>query len=787
MGDSLAALPRLKRARFTGEYPIARLDFEDESLPVTVSLEAFTPFVPLDVDDSSLPVAILQYRIAACGSKPVDLALAFSLLNAVGYDGKAPLTARMDHAGFGQNTTRFRQEDAAPGLSVSGLDMTTQKYAPKEPLHGSLALLTLDAHASACPAWRKSPEDWLATFSADGELGCERSPSPSADAQTDFGSLISRSRLLPGETRTITFILAWYFPVRETYWNTIKGERTDRLRNYYGTRFNSAWEVAVHTASRLPELEEKTRAFRTALFSSTLPPYVLDAVSSQSSILRTNTCLLLEGKKFFGFEGCFDDAGSAPMNCSHVWNYEHALAFLFPELERSMRLTDFQHNLRPDGSMSFRTVLPLERRLLWKALPAADGQMGCILKLYREWQISGDNEFLRNLWPEAKRALEFAWVDWDADRDGVMEGEQHNTYDCQFFGPNTMVSTLYLGALRAGELMALAVGDRSAADSYRYVRESGTRKLEELWNGEYYSQRVPPLEQIQPWGKTTDDDFHPSGVVRNGEICRQYGDGCLSDQLLGQWWGNVLDLHFGLSRERISKALQSIYRYNFKHDFFQHSHLDRVFALNDEKGMVVCSWPKGHRPHLPVNYADEVWTGIEYQVAAHLIYEGFLEEGFSIVKAVRDRYDGRKRNPWNEVEFGSHYARALSSWSLLLALSGFTYSAVEHRIGFAPRYRRERFAAFFAAGSAWGTYKHAIGESGITAQLQVAFGSLRLRRVSLNNELNSPRLTLAVTGPAGNKLERSTVKAERHSLEIDLGDELVIPIGRSVTLEVSYG
>ena len=282
---------------------------------------------------------------------------------------------------------------------------------------------------------------------------------PSADGKIGLLHAGAECAAGPGRVDNLTFVLAWYFPVRENYWHDddeqMKGKK---LTNYYGTRFKSAWEVASHTAGRLPELESKTRSFTETLFSSSLPAYVLEAVSSQASIMRTNTCMLLEGKQFFGFEGCADSEHNGWMTCSHVWNYEQAVAFLFPELERSMRDTEFLHEMRSDDSMAFRTMVPLDIKQ-WDFRPAADGQMGCIMKLYREWQLSGDDAFLKKMWPDAKRALEFAWKFWDADKDGVMEGEQHNTYDIEFFGPNTMMTTLYLGALKAGELMASAVGD----------------------------------------------------------------------------------------------------------------------------------------------------------------------------------------------------------------------------------------------------------------------------------------------------------------------------------------
>ncbi|MCP5117511.1 MAG: hypothetical protein GY953_42355, partial [bacterium] len=249
---------------------------------------------------------------------------------------------------------------------------------------------------------------------------------------------------------------------------------------------------------------------------------VIDAVSSQASIIRTPTVMLLEGKKIFAFEGCHDDAGCCPMNCTHVYNYEQALAYLYPDLERTMRDTDFLVNMRDDGSMGFRTVVP-PRKGGRIPFPAADGQMGCVMKVYREWLLSGDDDWLRKLWPEVKRALEYAWNAWDADRDGVMEGEQHNTYDIEFYGPNTMMGTLYLGALKAGARMARHLGDNAAAESYDRLVGPGGEKLDKLlFNGDYYVQTV--------------DTSHPNA----GKY--QYGEGCLSDQLLGQWFAEVTGL-----------------------------------------------------------------------------------------------------------------------------------------------------------------------------------------------------------------------------------------------------
>ncbi|MGH9899990.1 MAG: GH116 family glycosyl-hydrolase [Pyrinomonadaceae bacterium] len=789
-------VPHMKGARFTGAYPFARIDFDDETLPVEITLEAFNPFVPLSVDDSSLPVAVFHYRVTNRRSKPVDAAIAFSLFNAAGYDGKAPVGLR--YASLGRNITKLRREKFDTNLEAVGLDMTSEKYAPDDPRYGSMCLLTtqkaLTEHAAkdvtaktewGLGRWFDSYTNWLDEFTVHGGFQGADTSKPSEDGQSHVATLAPRLRLAPGESQTITFVLAWYFPVVENNWNREPEVRGDRMRNYYATRFSNAWDVGRHAVENLSRLESLARSFHQTFFSSSLPAHLLDAVSSQVSIIRTNTCLLFEGKQFYAFEGCADDIGCCPMNCTHVWNYEQALAFLFPELERSMRITDFKYNMREDGGMSFRTLVPVGQAQ-WAEKAAADGQMGTIMKLFREWQISGDDQFLRELWPQAKRALEYAWVMWDPDRDGVMEGEQHNTYDIEFYGPNTMMGTLYLGALKAGEKMAFAVGDKGAAETYRRTYESGRKKLEALWNGDYYIQKVPPRGEIRVSAKAHTQESRD-------EVSYQYGEGCLSDQMLGQWFAHVIGFGHLLEPERTRRTMASVYRNNFKHNFYDHPNPQRIYALNDEKGLLLCSWPKGNRPSLPFVYSDEVWTGIEYQVAAHLIYEGLIEEGLSVVKGVRDRYDGKRRNPWNEVECGSHYARAMSVWSVLLALSGYHYSAPERHLTFAPKLNANDFQCFFAAGTGWGSYRQqtdarsltASLASSLTAKLDVIYGETRLQKLTLKDAGEWGNVTVAsATGSDGRRLANCRARLDGDAISVELGEELTIPGGKSMTVNL---
>lgn len=738
-----AGLPRFQEAVFTGSYPCAHLRLEDSGFPAEVTIEAFNPMAPHDFDASSLPVAILTYRIRSLARSPVSVCLAFSLLNPVGWDGVAPLLHRRGPF-FGGNVNEFRTSGRAAGIFMS-----STKHPPESFRYGSLALVTGQGDISYRLRWEHGAlwdelPMWWRDFTARGHMPNNDCP-PSEDGVTECATLACHFALGPGETKDVTFVLSWHFPNIEDYWTGKKPyffkqqEDPERLlHNHYGTRWRSAWEAAVYVWDHLESLRARTLRFRDAMYGSSLPAEVIDAVSSQMSTIRTNTFLVLDGKVPLAFEGCGDTEGCCPFNCTHVYNYVQGPAFLYPELERAMREVDFTQNLREDGYMSFRTATPIQHGAYTRH-PAADGQMGCILKLYREWQVSGDDQWLRKLWPAAKKALEFAWSYWDRDHDGVMEGEQHNTYDIRWYGPNPMVGSLYLAALRAGSEMARHLGDRTAAEKYQRVLDAGSRKLDQLlWNGEFYQQQQESNREQQRW---------------------QIGGGCLADQLLGQWFAEINGLGYVLPPERVRTALKSIFRYNFRGEMREVASGQRVYALNDEAGLLVCSFPRGSRPLIPFGYSDEVWTGVEYQVASHLIFEGFLEEGLRIVRAVRERHDGRRRNPWDEVECGHHYARALSSWALLLAYSGFRYSAVSKELTFRPRVRGSAFRCLFVTGGAWGVCGQTPdGKGGFQTEVAVAEGELELRTVKL-------------VAPAG--LTVALVDGRRTELRVENGEALL--------------
>ncbi|MBM4039941.1 MAG: hypothetical protein FJ290_15670 [Planctomycetes bacterium] len=703
-------LPHFSQVSFKGEYPTAIVQLRDPDLPVRVTLEAFNPLIPLNDRDSGIPVAILLYHVRNTSRQDISISLYGNLTNIVGHP---------DPEG------RVNQARHGPGFT--GLYLTTSKHDAASPQFGSMALVTMWEDAAVWPQQKGGLAKFWEAIALSDEFP------PRGEGTSPTGTVAAHAVIKPVSEIVIPFFIIWHFPVFE-HWQKRKGdnglERATTWRNYYATQWKDAWDVAEYLVCNYDRLYEETRRFHDTLFASTLPTYVLDAVSSQISVLRTTTCIRLEDGTFYGFEGCNNSGGCCEGSCTHVWNYAQALTYLFPNLQRSMMEAHLNWSMSDDGYIQFRMPLPLGTRAQAGFVPCADGQMGLVMQAYREWLLSGDDAWLRRVWPQVKKALEFAWKYWDADRDGVMEGVQHNTYDMEWWGPNTMTGSLYLGALRAGEEMARLAGDTEAAAIYRKLFEKGSVWTDRnLFNGEYFEQKVNPKANDawpEPYRTVNDrgkDDKFPDWPKW------QYGKGCLADQLIGQWYAVMLGLGYIYDKEHVRAALESVFRYNWRRTLDDHPCTLRIYAVNDEAGLLIGTWPKGGRPGYAFWFCDEVWCGIEYQVASHLLYEGMVEQGLAVVKGVRDRYRGDKRNPWNEIECGHHYARSMASYALLTALSGFRYCAATQTIGFEPRVSETDFRSFFSVASGWGLLAQKARGRERDLVIRVDYGSLPLRRI----------------------------------------------------------
>ncbi|MFK3677605.1 GH116 family glycosyl hydrolase [Microbacterium sp. NPDC090218] len=739
--DQLAGLPRLDAATLHGEYPLVDVDFTDRVLPVDVSLHAFTPLVPLDADASGIPAAVLRYRVSNPGSVPVAVTVVGSVSHTAGRGVPGP------DAPWGMRATqtvRWRDDGDVRGLDF-GVDLPAD-----DPGYGTLSLTTTDAATTVKPQWVTSywpdgarlfwndlTEDGL--LAAEPRLTLEDRPrglfaeldaDPDAAPLTEeemlarlprlrTGSLGIVHTLAPGESRDFEFVLSWSFPNRRRGWNghiVFADPNLDEVvQNHYATLWPDAWAAAAHLHANLGALEKATDAFAEALYGGSLDPVLADAIGANIAAARSTTGFVVEspnpqlghGPIFAAWEGSFDHGGSCEGTCTHVWSYAQTLAWLFPSLERSARRVEYLLETDDTGAQKFRG-----NRIFggpsWFMGPAVDGQLGTLLRLHREWRFSGDDDFLRELWPAASRTLDYAIREWDRDGDGLLDGEMHNTYDIEFHGAEPLANGVYLAALRAGARMAAHLDERERAEAWSARADHVAAAMDEtLWNGEYYRQVID------------DADAHRY----------QYGDGVLADQLLGQFHAFVNGLGHILPADHVDSALAAIVAHNHRDDLSAHESTQRVYALNDEGGLLLASWPRGGRPAIPFVYSDEVWTGVEHQVAASLLYAGRVEDALRVERSLRARYDGTHRSPWNEIECGNHYARSLASWALLLGVSGAQWDAPTGALSFAPA-TEGPFRSLFTAGTGWGR----VEIDGGALTLHLDGGTLDVARLQLHGE-----------------------------------------------------
>jgi hypothetical protein len=663
IGEATRTLDRdgFSDIKFRGEYPLGIVEYADAAVPLTVKLEAFSPFIPLNTDDSSLPATILQFTLRNSSAAPVEAMLTGELENAVCLNHRtelgilrnrilrepglttllcsaekaAPLSVfrpdvvfedwhqetyegwQVDGTAFGKgpikksempsyqgdvggDTPRVVNSHAsAPGDSIEAKDNATGKLVSREfvvernylavwigggkarpnsrfgltlfvggqpvttvagqdnnamtrqqvdvrPWLGKPARLEIldDAtgswgnvgvgkimftdHPGGVEELAELPDFGTLCLALLGKPAAETSPDATAPfSEKSSGWLARKLKLAPGASATVTFVLAWHFS------NLSLGGPLRKAGRYYATKFSSAHAVAQYVASHFDRLARETRLWRDTWYDSTLPYWFLDRTLLNASILATSTCFRLANGRFYGWEG----VGCCEGTCGHVYHYAHAAARLFPELERTTReKVDFGLAQMPDGAIHFRGE--------FNNFPAIDAQAGAVLRALREHQMSADGQFLQRTWPKIKLATQWL-IAKDADNDGLIESNQHNTLDTDWFGPVAWLSGLYLAALVAAAELADEVGDPAFAAQCRSIFEVGRKNLvARLFDGEYFINQVDPK--------------HLNAI--------NSGTGCEIDQVFGQSWAFQVGLPRVLPEMETVSALKSLWRYNFSPD-----------------------------------------------------------------------------------------------------------------------------------------------------------------------------------------------------------------------------
>ncbi|MBQ6102242.1 MAG: hypothetical protein IJL06_01060, partial [Kiritimatiellae bacterium] len=785
--DSLCGLPHFRSVSLRGEFPVGEWFFRDPRFPGDATLTAWSPFVPGRSEVSSLPCAVFEIALRNRAREP----LVFSVVGCLATPWSGPAASSRVLRRAGRTVLLHRNATAPDSLDYGELALTLDtrqttgdkrtcdlRPATCNPTGGTPVEVSRQTSLYR-GSWCDKREVYWHDLTAPGPFHERKYAGPGE--RGDAGLLAARFHLAPGESRTVRFVVSWFVLNRTNDWTPPdrlaaqmkeSGVARNLWRNYYAEALCSgAADAAARLLRGLPETRAQVFAFRDALHRrTTIPPASLEGAAATLSVLVSPTVLRLPDGALWGWEGVAAKVGSCEGSCQHVWNYEQATALLFPDLARSMREQQFRFNFDPDGGLLFRQPLPpgvCARRSPWFR-PCVDGTMGEVLKTFREWRISGDTAWLRSVWPAAKKALSYAWSPenpdrWDPEKSGVLTGRQHHTLDMELFGPTAWLEGLYLAALRAAAQMARAVGEDAFAAECAVVYGRGRAWTEaHLFNGEYYagedvsqvagrrSQVAGPKSKVESrtfalqletppkaacdLGLETLRGFGPEAAERywdaeHREVKYQIGGGLSIDAHLGSLWAALYGVADDLlDPRRLDATLRAILRHNFKPSMREAANTWRVFAADDEAGTVMVSWPKGRRrPVIPIPYHSECMTGFEWAFATHLAWRGLMHEAETVAAAIRARYDGAKRNPWNEIECGSNYARAMAAYGMLQAFSGFHYDMTRGEIGFALRLPGA-FSCFWSLGRAWGVYSRtASGRQ----KIEILFGSLTLSRLAV--------------------------------------------------------
>jgi uncharacterized protein (DUF608 family) len=714
-------LARFSQVSFRARFPFGEVDLTDGTIPVQVTITGWSPFIPTDADNSSLPVGALEYRLVNTSGK-------------------------IQTGVFSYNARNFMaMDDTANSIKTTGGGfILCQDVAEKTPeRQGDFAIWTDEPGATVDHCWFRGGWWDPLTMAWKKVQEGDTKGVPPVDRGAPGASLYVPFTLKPGASRTIRVLMSWYVPFSHVRYGvratrstdtTVESRAADQPSSFYmpwySSRFKNINEVIAYWTSQYSALKKNTKLFTDAFYRSTLPPEVLEAISANLTILKSPTVLRQYDGRFWGWEGCNETAGSCAGNCTHVYTYAQALCHLFPALQRSIDETELGEGMDAYGHQNYREALPIRPEGHQLFLPAADGQLGGIMKVYREWRISGDDAWLSAIYPKVKTSLDFCIHTWDPDHNGMLTEPHHNTYDIEFWGPDGMGTGIYLGALQA----MIKMGSYLHADTalYQSLFEKGKKYMEsELFNGEYFVQKIQwtglhsdPLVYRNTAELYEAPSSEALSLLKEEGPKYQYGKGCLSDGVIGCWMARVCGLPEPIDQVKVKSHLAAVYRYNFKTDLSGYSNPQRsTYAMGDEGGLLLCTWPKGGALSLPFVYSNEVWTGIEYEVASHLIYEGKVKEGLGIVRTTRKRYDGSIRNPFDEYECGHWYMRAMSSYALMEALTGVRYDAVTKTLYVDSKLGD--FTGFLSTGTGFGDVIYRDGK----VKVDITYGKVDIHHI----------------------------------------------------------
>jgi uncharacterized protein (DUF608 family) len=661
-------------------------------LPLEVTLEAFSPFIPGNAHDSGLPATIQAISI-----KNTSPATHLSVEIIGWLENKVLVNTEKTTTGF----TRLNKVTGAGAYNGVSLSYTsTNSDLQKAPDHGNLYFAAVGNKTAGIANVHTTTNKSVQRIR---DLVTENPNSPIA-------ALTTRHELKPGGSAKSDFIIAWHMRnVSFVDKDNMKGMTVqDASFHYYSTIFDHSEAVAAYIAGKYSSLKQQTMLWRQTWYDSTLPWWFLERTFANISSLATTATHRFQTGRYY----CWEGVGCCHGNCTHVYQYAHAVSRIFPELERDIRE-------RVDLGIGYDEATGMIRIRGEKTGPSIDGQAGTVLRIYREHQMTPDDAFIKRNWSKIKKAVQFV-MDQDKNHDGMEDTPMENTLDALWHGEISWIVCLCIAGVRAGQAMAEEMNDTEFAEKCRRYVEMGSSNMEaQLFNGEYFIHRPDPAV-----GKKEIGSFNT----------------CHIDQVYGQCWAWQVGLGRILGKDKTMSALHALWKYNYMPDVGPYIKVHpggRFYALAGEGGMVMNTNPSneenpyGNAKAWQVGYFSECMSGFEHQVASHMMAEGMAEESLILTRSIHDRYHAFKRNPFNEIECSDHYGRAMASYGTFLMACGFTYHGPKGDIGFAPKIAPENFKAPFTAAEGWGTYTQQRDAHSLSAGLSVASGKLTINRFTV--------------------------------------------------------
>jgi uncharacterized protein (DUF608 family) len=671
---------------FEATYPMASIRYISKELPLEITANVYSPFIPLDEKSSGLPCTIYSFSIKNNSQMPVSVSILGWLENKVSIRSAGSKDIR-------------RNEVLAEGKlkTVQGsINLNGSLLQLQDPDFGTLGIASLGGDSKAITDLQFPIT--LASFAQQNEKFTEKT----IDQQL-IAAVRAVYQIKPGATIEAHFSIAWHFA------NLKLNQAIQDKGRYYANWFSSASEVLTYVHQNFSSLSNTSKLWKNTWFDSSLPWWFLERTFSNISTLATTTAHRFRSGRFYAWEG----VGCCEGTCTHVWQYAQAVGRIFPGIERDTRQRiDLGLSLQPDGMIWYRGEVV--------KTAAIDGQAGTILRIYREHQMSVDKKFLNKNWDKIKLATEWV-IRQDKNQDGMEDTPIENTLDAVWDGEIAWLVGLCIAAVKAAGAMAAEMKDSEFEKICNEYVIKGSRNMEEkLFNGEYF--------------------IHRPDEIKGREKLGSYNT-CHIDQVYGQSWSHQVALGRIIDKEKTLKALQSLWKYNFTPDvgpYIKERTGGRPYALAGEGGLVMNTNPKNEtRPYgdnitWQLGYFHECMSGFEHQVASHMMAEGMTDEAMVITRMIHDRYHAAKRNPFNEIECSDHYARAMASYGTFITACGFEYHGPNGHMAFNPKLNPEKFKAPFTSAAAWGCYEQERGSQKLQASLLVQYGELSLNSFSLH-------------------------------------------------------